>query len=90
MAEFFLMKTFRSMLDLFFLTAASFAVYEELLDSISAIELPVNSHENRIVIGLSIFFIIIRIIWFIYDKFVLERQERMLEIKNKINKQEKS
>ncbi len=55
-------------------------VDQELLGSKLVEVVSLNSATTNIIIGVGIFAWVIKIIWFIYDKFFLERKERLKKL----------
>lgn len=80
MGEFLIMKTMKLLLSIVCYSGTGFVFINQELGGKILDALNINPILQKIILILLIILWIIKILWFVYDKFYLERKERMQKI----------
>lgn len=76
MAELLFLKGYRFTLDFLCFLAAALALFENIAKVKIKEWLGLNEFQNGTVVMLSIIFLCVRIVWFLYEKLHIDRRER--------------
>jgi hypothetical protein len=80
MAEIILMKSLKSIIAFFCYFGTGVVAVDELTEGSVNSAIGISPAANAIVLYLLIVFWMIKIVWFIYEKFILESKERNLNM----------
>lgn len=80
MAEIIFMKSIKLLIGLFCYFGTGILFIDQALDGYIREHININPAGQLIVFWLLVIFWVIKIVWFVYDKFYLERKERILKM----------
>lgn len=78
MAEIIFMKTIKLFITLYCYFGTTIIAFDQVSDVDVADALNVSPAMQHIILWLLVVFWVIKIVWFVYEKFYLERKERLL------------